>query len=109
MAEYIDREVLVQYIEKQEVAIEDGTSVADAIRIQGNAFLRCVETIPTADVVEKEKYDRLLKIAKKMHAWIFLNTGDEQAAYDECGLTDEENVLLGYGGKIELCVREEEK
>lgn len=47
-------------------------------------------------------YDRLLKVAKKMHTWIFLNTGDEQAAYDECGLTDEENALLGYGGQFEL-------
>ena len=48
-----------------------------------------------ADAIEE-----LLKAAKKMHTWIFLNTGDEQKAYDECGLSDEMNVALGYGGKI---------
>lgn len=47
-------------------------------------------------------YERLLEIAKKMHTWIFCNTGDEQAVYDELGLTDDENYILGYGGKIEI-------
>lgn len=42
----------------------------------------------------------LLQAAKAMHTWIFLNTGDEQAAYDECGLTDEMNAMLGYGGQF---------
>lgn len=50
--EYIDREALVRYTEKQEVIIKDGTSIADAMRIQGNVFRRCVETIRAADVVE---------------------------------------------------------
>lgn len=64
----------------------------------------------TADVVEKKKYDHLLALARKMHTWIFLNAGDEQAAYDEMGLTDEDNALLGYGGCLEVCVnRKEEK
>ena len=48
-----------------------------------------------ADAIEE-----LLKAAKSMHTWIFLNTGDEQAAYDECGLTDEMNAMLGYGGQF---------
>lgn len=48
-----------------------------------------------ADAIEE-----LLKAAKAMHTWIFLNTGDEQAAYDECGLTDEMNAMLGYGGQF---------
>lgn len=48
-----------------------------------------------ADAIEE-----LLKAAKAMHTWIFLNTGDEQAAYDECGLSDEMNAMLGYGGQI---------
>lgn len=52
-----------------------------------------------ADAIEE-----LLEAAKKMHTWIFLNTGDEQAAYDECGLTDEMNAVLGYSGQIELRV-----
>lgn len=38
--------------------------------------------------------------AKAMHTWIFLHTGDEQAAYDECGLSDEMNAMLGYGGQF---------
>lgn len=50
----------------------------------------------------QEKYDRLLKIAKKMHLWIFLHSGDEQKVYDELGLTDKENEMLGYSGKIVL-------
>lgn len=49
-------------------------------------------------------YDELLKAAKAMHLWIFLHTGDEQKAYDECGLTDEMNAMLGYGGEIEARV-----
>ena len=52
MAEYIDREALIRYAEKQEVIIKDGTSIADAMSIQGNVFRRCVETCPAADVVE---------------------------------------------------------
>ena len=48
-----------------------------------------------ADAIED-----LLKAAKAMHTWIFLNSVDEQAAYDECGLSDEMNVALGYGGQF---------
>ena len=47
-------------------------------------------------------YERLFKIAKAMHTYIFLHSGDEQAAYDECGLTAEENAELGYGGQYIL-------
>ena len=50
-----------------------------------------------ADAIEE-----LLRAAKKMHTWIFLNTGDEQKAYDECGLSDEMNAALGYGGQFFL-------
>ena len=45
-------------------------------------------------------YDRLLQIAEAMHTWIFLNTCDEEAAYKEIGLTDQENGILGYGGEF---------
>jgi hypothetical protein len=45
-------------------------------------------------------YDELLKAAKAMHTWIFLNSGDEQEAYDECGLTNEMSIALGYGGQF---------
>lgn len=50
-----------------------------------------------ADAIEE-----LLRIGAKMHTWIFLNTADEQAAYDEIGLTDEQNALFGYSGQIIL-------
>lgn len=58
--------------------------------------------IPPADVVPREQYTKLLKAAFAMHEWIFLNTDDEEAAYAECGLTDEMNALLGYGGSVML-------
>lgn len=48
-----------------------------------------------ADAIEE-----LMKAAKAMHTWIFLNTGDEQKAYDECGLSDEMNAALGYSGQF---------
>ena len=66
----------------------------------------CFSTLlkPTLDLINRQKaeIERLLKIEKKMHTWIFLNSYDEDKAYKECGLTDEENALLGYGGKIIL-------
>ena len=62
---------------------------------------------PIADVVEKEKYDKLLRAARRMHEWIFLNSVDEAKAYQECGLTDDDNALLGYIGKMKLEVTEE--
>ena len=50
--------------------------------------------------------ERLLELAKKMHCWIFLNTCDEEAAYEEIGLTEDENFILGYMGKVEVVVEE---
>lgn len=47
---------------------------------------------------EKISYERLLEIATKMHLYIFLNTDNEQKVYDELGLTNEENKILGYSG-----------
>jgi len=64
-----------------------------------DACLLCIDSLfkETADAIEE-----LLKAAKKMHTWIFLNSGDEQVAYDECGLSDEMNAALGYCGQFEL-------
>lgn len=56
-----------------------------------------------ADAIEE-----LLKAARAMHLWIFLNTGDEEKAYEECGLSDEMNAALGYGGRIEIAVPKED-
>lgn len=59
MDEYIERRALIRYAEKQKIIIKDGTSAAEAVRIQGNAFRRCVETCPTAEVVPKSEVERL--------------------------------------------------
>ena len=59
---------------------------------------QCVNEL--LDVQEQNK--RLLHIARKMHLWIFLHSGDEQKIYDEIGLTDDENKILGYSGQFTL-------
>ena len=56
----------------------------------------------------KAQYKELLHAAKKMHTWIFLHSYDEQEAYNECGLSDEMNAALGYGGQFEIAVPKEE-
>lgn len=62
----------------------------------------------TEDVLENaievlKDYEHLLQIAKRMHTWIFLHTADEFKVYDELGLTDEDNEMLGsIGGPIEI-------
>lgn len=58
----------------------------------------------TARVLQEsaDAIEQLLKVAKKMHLWIFLHSGDEQEAYDWCGLSDEMNSALGYGGQFEI-------
>ena len=45
-------------------------------------------------------YDKLLKVAKAMHTWIFLHSGNEELAYKACGLSDEMNAVLGYAGSF---------
>jgi len=55
-----------------------------------------------ADAIEE-----LFKAAKAMHTWIFLNSGDEQKAYDECGLSDKMNAELGYYGRFDIERNEE--
>ena len=56
----------------------------------------------------KIPYERLLEIAKKMHTWIFLNSYDEQEVYEELGLTEEEDCILGYAGKVEFTIPTDE-
>ena len=50
-------------------------------------------------LAKAKEYDHVLHLAKAMHTWIFLNTFDEQAVYDELGFTDEDNALLGSIGR----------
>lgn len=55
-----------------------------------------------------DAFEELLKVAKAMHTWIFLHSADEQAAYDECGLTGEMNIALGYSGQFVVKSQKEE-
>ena len=54
------------------------------------------------EVFENISKERLMEIAFKMHLWIFKNCIGEDEVYDELGLTDEENLLFGYGGSFEI-------
>lgn len=91
MDDYIKREALLEKAQNERIRLGyDIVSVRD------------IESMPAADVVSKEEYSHLLQIASKMHLWIFLHTGDEQKAYDEIGLTEEDNAILGYGGQFEI-------
>ena len=94
MAEYIDREAALDVV----IDSYGESFTTDALR-----------GIPAAEVVDKAQYDELLKAAKRMHTWIFLNTMDEQEVYDECGLTPEMNALLGSIGTIRVPVEEPEE
>lgn len=87
-----------EYIEKEKLF--DCLDIKNALGGHYGISLTAINAIPAADVVDGETYRELLKVAKKMHFWIFLNTADELEAYDECGLTDEMNALLGYGGQF---------
>lgn len=44
---------------------------------------------------EHISYERLLNIARKMHLWIFLHSGDDNYEYEKMGITDVENAILG--------------
>ena len=54
-------------------------------------------------------YDKLLKVAKAMHTWIFLHSGNEELAYKACGLSDEMNAVLGYAGSFTVIPADKEK
>ena len=65
------------------------------------------ETCPASELAAlRAQNEELLRLARKMHTWIFLNTCDEQKAYDEIGLTGEQNAMLGYLGSYELAGEE---
>lgn len=69
-------------------------------------------TYPDGDQVYKDFFammadrDHLLKAGAAMHTWIFLHTGDEEAAYVECGLSCEDNARFGYAGSVMLEVKD---
>lgn len=54
------------------------------------------------EIFENISKERLMEIAHKMHTWIFIHSGDEYEVYEELGLSDEENLLFGYGGQYTI-------
>jgi len=62
-------------------------------------IIELAKKIALENIKLQQEKDKLLNIAKNMHTWIFLHTGNEKEVYDELGLTDEENALLGYYGQ----------
>lgn len=65
-----------------------------------NEFI--IENLKEKNKELQVRYERLLEIARKMHLYIFLHSDNEQEIYDELGLTEEENIVLGYSGQIIL-------
>lgn len=106
MDDYIKREELRNELASLSVSVtglraEKGV-LHEYMKQYRESVLRIVDEQPSTDVVSKEEYSHLLQIASKMHLWIFLHTGDEQKAYDEIGLTEEDNAILGYSGQFEV-------
>ena len=87
-------EELVKRLRDSEHEIDCSLCDRDCCYPDGKVHGKCI-IIEAADAIEE-----LLKVASAMHTWIFLNMGDEQKAYDECGLSDEMNAALGYSGQF---------
>ena len=90
------------------------TNCKDIINRLGRYTEKCIAEQLDPDfaaaVIEAQSViDELLKAGKKRHTWIFLNSFDEQEAYNECGLTDEQNAMFGYGGQYILSSQAEEE
>ena len=105
MTKYIDVE---QAIESLKARFNDDGKTEYGAFWHHKAVIETLENLPSADVIAKTEYDKLLTAAKAMHTWIFLNTIDEFEAYDECGLTDEMNALLGSMGNFKAEIIEAE-
>lgn len=100
MDEHIDR---VQLLADIENTIRITAKDTNSSELRGaRKVIDRIKAMPAAKVIAKVEYDKLLTAAKAMHTWIFLNTVDEFEVYDECGLTDEMNALLGSMGRFEL-------
>ena len=83
----------------------------EAMSIMNKKIDELYKTIEAKDKIINEQaleIARLKKIAHKMHLYIFLHTDNEQKVYDELGLTDEENAMLGYSGQFILGDKENE-
>ena len=88
---------ILDYIKDEREAIKDN-AICPCDIFNGREIIKLYDYITNL----QEENERLLHIAKKMHTYIFLNSSDEQKVYDELGLTDKENKMLGYSGQIIL-------
>lgn len=52
MAEYIDREALIESVKSKHICVTPYTSAANAVQTQGRLFREAVDEALTADVVE---------------------------------------------------------
>jgi hypothetical protein len=84
---------------RQCISLDGGCYNCKQYKGDWKRFPKCWHVLfrDSADAIEE-----LLRIGAKMHTWIFLHTTDEQAAYDEIGLTEEQNALFGYSGQMIL-------
>ena len=84
-----------------------GVKIAEDWMVDLIEVCSAISEVPAAEVVDKKDYEELLRAAKKMHAWIFLNSFDEVEAFKECGLSEEMNTMLGYLGSAVLSDKKE--
>ena len=111
----IDADKLVENIEgitwysaNKDGVIHKGAANREESYYRGSEIWEAIEKAPTVyDQTEqmislKKDRDHLLHIARTMHLWIFENTFDEGEVYRDCGLRDEDNARLGYGGEIRI-------
>lgn len=87
------RELAKEYAEK---IFNEKFSRDDDEKLKESKQRNHSESSAKSSAVSEEEYNELLKAARKMHLWIFLNVGDEEKAYEECGLSEEMNKKLGY-------------
>ena len=121
MPKYIDVEKLVEvveeitwYHENQYGRLCEGSPNRAESWYRGSEIWEAIENAPTVELGEdmvalKEDRDHLLRLAGRMHNWIFCHSYDEAEAYKECGLSDEDNARLGYGGRFVMGLRGDEE
>lgn len=98
----------VKYVSAEAVADAVlGVKIAEDWMVDLTEVSCAIADVPAAEVVSRADYDKLLRAARKMHEWIFLNSYDEVEAFKECGLSEEMNAMLGYLGSAVLSDKKE--
>lgn len=101
MSKYVDVDLIKAKVRRELIPETQGDGTV-SVEVAERWFLKLLDEAPSAEEFSalKEDRDNLLRIAGNMHEWIFHNSYDEAEAYKECGLSDEDNARLGYGGSI---------